>query len=810
MHRSTRRIATTLVFGLLSPCLFATSLLAETTSAKVDWPGLRGPHYDGSALADASLFRDADSVGLEVTWKVELGYGYSGLAAGGGRVFTGFTAGDSDVIAAFSTADGAEIWRYRIGEKYAGHDGSTDGPIATPALADGRVIGLAPRGELFALDAATGAEIWRTHLAEDQGGSKPFYGFSSSPVVVDGTVVVHLGAEEGPALVGFDAATGERRWTLGAGGANYQSPVVATLGGVRQVVAASDTTLYGFDPSTGSELWSYEHGGDGRAMSSGSMVPVPIGDDRVFMNHAMNASAVLRITPAGEEWTIEEVWSDNILARSYVIPVEHDGALYGVNGNILTAVDAATGERLWRSREPGDGFVTRVGDHLAIQTKSGSLHVAETSPEGYVEVASLEIFESNSWAAPTWADGALFVRSMDGLARVDPTKGDGGASDSGEIPSWLATTELGRFLAEVAAAENEAAKSALVDTWLEKQESFPIVEATGVVHFVYRGDAEDVGIIGDMIGFRREDPMTRVPGTDLFYYSMRLEPDAALSYGFIPSYGEPIADPRNPETDRGLFGEVSFLAMPAWEPAIQPEGEVEAERLVAVEWESEVLEMTRELRVYLPPGFDATANTRYPVAYYHGLGAEGASGVAGILDTLVGETVEPLIVVFVLPHPEGGERDMFQPQGYLQMFTTEVLPKIDAEYPTIPERWARATMGVAEGGNGALHSGFRFPELFGKIGSLAAMLMSPNELDDALGDAEERTFVIWHGWDTYHLRSPHEGWDMAESARRFHQVLRERGYRPTGGEAPGGFGWKVWSARVDEGFEALFPSTASR
>ena len=85
-----------------------------------------------------------------------------------------------------------------------GKDGSFDGPIATPALAGNRVFGLGPRGHLFALDAATGRELWKVDLVERETSASPHYGFSSTPLVAGGVVVVQLGAKPGGALAGFD------------------------------------------------------------------------------------------------------------------------------------------------------------------------------------------------------------------------------------------------------------------------------------------------------------------------------------------------------------------------------------------------------------------------------------------------------------------------------------------------------------------------------------------------------------------------------------------------------------------------------
>ena len=132
---------------------------------------------------------------------------------------------------------------------------------------------------------------------------------------------------------------------------------------------------------------------------------------------------------------------------SYVTPVYHDGHLYGMSGRVFTCVDAATGEVRWRSREPGDGFPTMVGDHLVVMTKPGSLHIAEASPEAYREVARIDLFDEHSWSEVAFAGGHLFARSMAHLARVDPASAGATADDAAS--SWVTKTDFGRFLETV-------------------------------------------------------------------------------------------------------------------------------------------------------------------------------------------------------------------------------------------------------------------------------------------------------------------------------------------------------------------------
>ncbi len=856
---------------------------APPAAATEGWPGLRGPNLDG-AVRDVKLL-DEERPGLSVAWKRALGSGYSAVIVADGRALTMFADGADDVLAAFDVETGERLWRYRIAETYAGHDGSHDGPIATPTVAGGRVFGFGPRGHLFAVDAATGAEVWSVDVAEAHGAEAPFYGFSASPVVADGVVVHLLGAGEGKAIAGFSAADGKLLWTAGDDSINYQSPVVIRLGGRDHVVAAGDKILHGLDAKSGELLWTWDMEGDERAMGSGSVVPVPAGENRFFVMNRQDRGTMLRVTrsedgkegKAGGAWNVEVLWTDANLKASYVSPVYHDGHLYGMNNRILTCVKAETGERVWRSREPGDGFPTLVGEHLVIITKDGGLHVAEASPEGYKEVAQVRLFDDHSWSEVAFADGSLYARSMGEIARIDPvlrTASEAGVSAESAAASEAAAVAAANasagavaptpvpdgagldvgdggfaaFLRRVAEAP-DAGKSAIVDAWFAEQASFPVVEPPDRVHFVYRGEASDVGIVGDMIGFRREDPMHRVPGTDVFHYSMRLEPDASVSYGFLVDYGDATADPRNDRPGPGLWGEVSRVTMPARRDPSWLAGAL-AERqgtLVDLTWDSEILPAPvpqpeepaedeegeegeegeageadggdaapepqappRRARVYLPAGFDPSGATRYPTVYVNGGDSALEDGsLKEALDGSIGVTVRPLIAVFILP-PEGGDprSDTRDTEVYARMLEEELVPKVDATYPTLADARARGIVGAAGGANAALAVAFTNPGTFGLAGSLGAVA-DATQADPFLRPASEAPVTLYLQWGTYHIRSPHEAWDLAEGNREIWKVLRERGHRPTGGETPDGFGWVHWRDHAGAMLGTLFPAPRS-
>ena len=786
-------------------------------SAPDPWPGFRGPMGDGIAVAD--IFSTAGDFGLDVAWKVPIGSGYSGVSIGADIVVTMFNSGENDVIAAFDPRTGDERWRVPIGPTYLGHDGSFNGPISTPLVHGGLVIGLSPRGQLFALETATGSAVWSIDLVEEHGAVEPDYGFGTSPLLLDGILIVQVGGPD-TAVAGFDPATGDVLWTAGDDAMTYQSPVPMTIGGRRQVVATGLTEMVGLDPETGEVLWRLEHGGSGY-LGAQSLVPVPADDDRVFLAFKDHASTVVQLELVGSQMRGEPLWESRTIRNSYQVAIYRDGFVYGFSSRFLTAVDAGTGVAAWKSRPPGDGFPTLVGDHLVILTKDGSLHVIEASPEQYNEKTSLEVFDDLAWSPPSYGLGSIFVRSLAEIARVDilpaTTLADAAPDPGGEAPSGSA---FEAFLAEVAVAPD---KSAVVDRYLGSQSSFPIVEGREWVHFVYRGAGDDVALASDLIAARQEVWMRRVDGTDLFYYSARLEPDARVNYRFIRDFEE-IRDPRNSRTAvsdvygvdmeftfDGSVSPMSWMAMPDWEPPAhlsEPAPDTPRGRLVERTFVSEALGAGRTVQVYLPPGYD-DGRQRYPVAYYHGGAAALAVGeIPRSLDNLIAAGQPPIIAVFMdrppfmgVTHPIRAIHD-----AYSRMWAEELVPLVDASYRTIDGPDGRAALGGGRFAYLAAYATLQQPGVATKLG-----VQSIHMNDARRGALEEMTRAyegpsldVYLDWGTYDAWNPQENWDHRPRNRGFTELLRSLGHTVTGGEVHDGTGWSSWKNRTDRVLRALF------
>src|SRR5260370_39353333 len=76
-----------------------------------------------------------------------------------------------------------------------------------------------------------------------------------SPIVDRGLLIAHVGGNDDGALTAFDATSGDVKWQWKGDGPAYASPVVADLGGTRQVITETQNNIVGVSASTGQLLW---------------------------------------------------------------------------------------------------------------------------------------------------------------------------------------------------------------------------------------------------------------------------------------------------------------------------------------------------------------------------------------------------------------------------------------------------------------------------------------------------------------------------------------------------------------------------
>ncbi len=807
------RSANTLSFRLVATAAIVVASLTVVggQANAADWAGFRGPDAQGIAR-EGEIFPASEAIGLQVGWKIKIGHGYSGIAVVGESVVTAFAEGDRDVLACFDAASGQRRWTFDLEAIYKGHDGSHDGPIATPLIDGERVFMLGARGRLVGVSLKSGELIWSVDLVEEQKAKAPFYGFAASPIVVDGVLIVEVGAPDGGMVMGFDPTTGKKLWSAGTDDVAYQSPVVHEADGRRMVLAGGSKTVIALNAADGTVHWTHEHSGGG-ARGSGSMVPVSTAQNRVFLANKDDASTVLEWKPGQDNTEFSAAWEGRSIRNSYNVPVFFSGHLYAYSARFLTCVNAESGETTWKSREPGDGFLILVDGHLVLATKNGSVHVIRAMKENYQEAASVSVFDDVVWSHPSFANGRIYARSQSELSRIDVVRGKTTSATAAKaVDGILPDSKFGQFITSLS---SETDKKAAIDQFMEKQESFPIVEGDRTVHYVYRGPGADLAVAGDMFGARQERRMHHVAGTDLFYYSMPVESDARLNYAFMRDYAT-IPDPNNPRTTivtlvndememamGNAETKMSWFAMPQWlEPAhVSAHAEAPSGRLESHELESEALGKKQKIEVYVPAGYEASA-TRYPTVYVFG-GEEALKHGSFVqsLDRLCGHQVTPLIAVFV------NEPSFRQQDKLAKMFGEELVPFVDKTYRTVDKASARAAVGAGFAGTDAWLCALKNPSLIGGIGAHSLFLFdsfSP-DVKGLLKSSSEQPLNVYLDWGKYDFRNPHEAWDMGAKNRDIAEALKGKGYKVAGGEMNEGTGWPSWKNRTNRLLAAFFP-----
>ncbi len=786
------------------------------------WPHFAGPDRDFRA---AGLPQSGRKLVLRTLWRQRIGSGYSQVVVADSHLYAMFSDGTDDVITALDRVTGEELWRYRIAATWRGHLGSEDGPISTPAIAGEQAVGLGPRGHLFALDRRSGVRKWQIDLPAVHGAVRPLYGFATSPLIHHDRVVVQIGGGAGRSVAAFDAETGKLLWTSGSEPVGYQSPTLLTLLAERQLISVNETHLRALVPESGEALWEHRYLAQG---DGGGPLPIPSGDGRFLLN--TQAGAIhYQLTRGNQGYRLRELWSSDQVKFTYAIPVYRDGYFYGYSGSFLTSLAAASGERVWRSRSPGRGSLLLLGDLLVVWDVKGRLTVIEASPEGYRELASAQILDLGSVTNPSFADGKIFVRNLSDVATVEILASDPGPRVEETVAEVSEPAGKSWFAALLRQLAETPDKTRLVDEFFAGRSQFPIIKGGGnEVHFIYRGEARDVGVYLGYVFRGDSDPMQRVTGTDLWYRTYTLDPGARYDYSFLVNYDELIADPLNPRrapspppTHEALVlqlrnfrtnGEVSEVVMPGWREPDYLAAPDSARRggIEELDFESEVLGNRRRLAVYLPHGYEG-GGERYPlVIVTGGEDARELGLMPRILDNLIGRRVAPAVVAFV-SYPPGRlfvETWGWFRDAYGRMVVDELLPFLAAKYRLREERESRVIMGADWAAYGSLHTALTYPEVFAKVATQSLFVHNQpvaETLSALMEKAAAPSLRIYMDWCKVDIEYPVEGTDLGRDNAILAALLQEKGHDVTARELASGRGWGTWRVETGRILETLLP-----
>jgi outer membrane protein assembly factor BamB len=390
-----------------------TAILSAQT-ATLDWPQWRGPNRDGTLASFAEPKEWPEK--LTRQWKVEVGTGYATPIVVGSRVFA-FTRQDvKEVMRALDAATGKVVWETSYPAPFTMNSATArhgPGPKSTPTFANGRLFTLGMSGIVTAFDAATGKQLWQ----KPSPPVEPTYHTAQSALVDGGLVILHVGGNNQGALTAFDAATGAVKWAWNGDGPGYGSPILAELGGTRQVITFSQENLIGVDAATGQLLWRVPF--TARATTN-SITPLVYGQTVIVSGQGKPLTAY-RISKRNDQWAADLAWENDQLQMSFSNPVLVRDAVFSLsplNSGQFFWADARTGTTIWRSapRQAGNAAITRSADYLFVLKDDGELMVARSTPGGFEPLKTYAVADSATWAPPVISGNRVFVKDVSTLA----------------------------------------------------------------------------------------------------------------------------------------------------------------------------------------------------------------------------------------------------------------------------------------------------------------------------------------------------------------------------------------------------------
>lgn len=237
---------------------------------------------------------------------------------------------------------------------------------------------------------------------------------------------------------------------------------------------------------------------------------------------------------------------------------------------------------------------------------------------------------------------------------------------------------------------------------------------------------------------------------------------------------------------------LGFSQQTAAQPSPTQTGTLSANQII----DSEILDYKLQYRVYVPEGYDDLANL--PVLYVvDGQWYIGRGEVPQMLDQLIGEgKMEPVIAVFVdNRNPDDlndnrRNRQFFCNTQYVQFFTDELIPEIDAQYKTAPDRTNRVILGLSFGGLNSACFGLHAHASFEGIAMQSPAMHPVPYIFSAYQDSTRLPIKVFLSSGTQN--------DNEARTRRLKSILEEKDYNLSYIEVPYGHNWQNWKPLIDD------------
>jgi outer membrane protein assembly factor BamB len=304
---------------------------------------------------------------------------------------------------------------------------------STPATDGEHIVAIFGSEGLFCFDL-NGKPLWKKDLGPMKSGyyvvPSAQWGFSSSPVIHDGKVVVLCDVLGDSFLAEFAVADGRELWrTPRKDVPTWGTPAVAKAGGRTEILVNGWHNTGAYDFADGKEIWKLEGGGD---------IPVPtpiVNSNLAYFTSGHGAERPMRAIRLDDHAvTVTQTgvtnpaiaWKQERKGDYMQTPILVGDFLYGcLDVGILTCFEANPGavkysERLGNGSEGFTASPVSDGRNLYFTSEVGHVYVIPAN--GTFSVAATNDLKETCLSTAAISDGTLFYRTRHELLAIGETR----------------------------------------------------------------------------------------------------------------------------------------------------------------------------------------------------------------------------------------------------------------------------------------------------------------------------------------------------------------------------------------------------
>ena len=420
-----------------------TLVLSLAWSTHAQWPDRHGPDHNSIVpAAQANGLPTTWSATENIAWKAPLhDEGHSSPVVGEGKVWlTAATKDGTKQYVIGVDAQSGKVLHDRVVfentdvEDLGGAKGFNNYAAPSPVLGPGAVYVHFGSYGTARLDAKSGATIWERR----DFPCRHFRGPGSSPLLVDDMLILTFDGIDHQYTVALNATNGETIWKtkrstdygdLDENGQPFKegdlrkaycTPGIAVVDGKKQLLSVGAKGMQAYDLKNGKEIWSLRHTSYNAAIrpiwlaKEGLALLNTGGRNGAFYAVRLDASTKGDITDSHVVWTRPRG------NPRFAKPIYHDGLVYQITDiGVVMAIDAKTGEEVWKGRAKGDYRSSPVlaNNLLYFVNEDGQTAVLKTG-RSFQQVALNDVPETGTTACPAVAQGALYIRGKKLLVKI--------------------------------------------------------------------------------------------------------------------------------------------------------------------------------------------------------------------------------------------------------------------------------------------------------------------------------------------------------------------------------------------------------